>query len=130
MLADITVNNVKNRSSLTETDILNEHLTDLSSLVALKLDDLAELFVFNDCAIASELLLEVLEQLLRVVLVGYTLDGSQGLATITLLDTDVDVFGRLGRFLERILSFELIGIGESVCSYSKVSHRAYSHRQS
>jgi hypothetical protein len=87
----------------------------VSSLVSLKLDNLAEVFVFNDSTIAREFLLEVLEQLLRVELVRYALNCGQGLSTVSLLDANVHVFRSLGGLLERILGRELIGISEGVC---------------
>jgi hypothetical protein len=50
----------------------------------LELDDLTHLGVAHDGAIASELLLDHLEDLLLVELLGETLDSGQGLATVAL----------------------------------------------
>ena len=77
--------------NLTKSDVFDERLRDLCTLVALKLDDLT-FFVIDEGAVACILLLEVLEELLRVVLVRYALDGRQSLTTITLLNTNMDVF--------------------------------------
>ena len=63
------------------------------SLVSLKLDDLAELVVLNDGAVACELLLEGLDDFLEVDLGVNALHGGQALAAVSLLDADVnDVF--------------------------------------
>lgn len=49
--------------------------------------------VVDDRAVAGKLLLERLEELLRVVLLGEALEGGDGLATVALLDADVNVVG-------------------------------------
>jgi hypothetical protein len=79
------------------------------ALVTLELDDLAHLRVGHDGAIASELLLNDLQNLLAVKFGGNTLHCSQGLTSIALLDTDVDVFLSLLGF-----SGVLVGFGEGV----------------
>ena len=63
---------------------IDQELLNLFALVALELDHLAHLRVADDCAIASELLLDHLEDLLLVEFLGQALDGGQSLATITL----------------------------------------------
>jgi len=79
------------------------------ALVTLELDDLTHLRVGHDGAIASELLLNDLQNLLAVKFGGNTLHCSQGLTSIALLDTDMDVFlSLLG------LSGVLVGFGEGV----------------
>jgi hypothetical protein len=50
--------------------LLDEKVGDLLALVALELDDLAHLLVVDERAVARELLLERLEQLLGVVFCG------------------------------------------------------------
>lgn len=50
------------------------------------------LLVLDDVAVASELLLEVLQDPLEVVLIRHTLERSEGLPSVPLLDTDVYVF--------------------------------------
>ena len=65
------------------------------ALVALKLDDRSQLGVVDDGAVAAELLLEGLDDLLVVERLVEALDGRQGLAAVALLDADVDIV--LGR---------------------------------
>ena len=64
--------------------LVREELLNILALVALELDDLTHLGVAHDGAIASELLLDHLKDLLLVELLGETLDSGQGLATVTL----------------------------------------------
>lgn len=63
---------------------VDEKVPNVLSLVSLKLDDLAHLSVTHDSAIAGKLLLDHLENLLLVKLLRETLDGSQGLTSISL----------------------------------------------
>jgi hypothetical protein len=73
------------RSLETQTFLLvREEFLNILALIALELDDLTHLGVAHDGAIASELLLDHLENLLLVELLGKTLDSGQGLATVTL----------------------------------------------
>ena len=68
------------------------------ALVALQLDDRAQLGVVDHGAVAAELLLESLDDLLVVERLVEPLDGRQGLAAVALLDADVDiVLGRCRR---------------------------------
>jgi len=68
------------------------------ALVALQLDDRAQLGVVDHGAVAAELLLEGLDDLLVVERLVEPLDGRQGLAAVALLDADVDiVLGRCRR---------------------------------
>ena len=74
---------------------------DLLTLIALKLDHLAKFLVIDDGAVASKLLLERLEKLFLVVFcealvdcahtLGQTLQRRQRLASVSLLDTNVNV---------------------------------------
>jgi len=61
------------------------------ALVALELDDLSGARVGDNGAIASELLLDDLENLLEIKLRRNALDRGQGFASIALLDANVDV---------------------------------------
>merc|ERR1719453_2977814 len=88
---------------------LHEELLDVASLVALNLDDLTQLVVVDDGAVAVELLLELLENLLLVVRGIHALHRRQGLPTIPLLDAYVYlghgsgravVEGPAGRYVE------------------------------
>lgn len=69
--------------------ILGEPLTDVLALVALQLQDLAVLGVLDDGAVARELLLARLHDLLEVVLGGQALDGGERFAAVPLLNPDV-----------------------------------------
>lgn len=77
--------------------LVREELLNILALIALELDDLTHLGVAHDGAIASELLLDHLEDLLLVELLGETLDSGQGLATVALCGCEsvceVVVFG-------------------------------------
>lgn len=67
--------------------LVGEEFLDLQALVALELDHLSHalgLGVADDSAIASEILLDDLQDLLVVKLAGNPLHGGQGLASITL----------------------------------------------
>ena len=64
--------------------LVTQEFLDILSLITLELDDFTHLGVAHDGAIASELLLDHLEDLLLVKLLGETLDSGQGLATVTL----------------------------------------------
>ena len=74
--------------------LIYQELLDIFALVSLKLNHLTHLRVCDDGAIASELLLDDLEDLLLVELLGQALDGGQSLATITLCTVRVS-FGNL-----------------------------------
>jgi len=89
--------------------LVREELLNILALIALKLDHLSHLSINHDGAIASELLLNDLQNLLLVELLGETLDSGQSLTTISLLDTNVDVI--LGLLC---LSSIFVGFGEGV----------------
>jgi hypothetical protein len=67
--------------------LVGEEFLDLQALVALELNHLSHalgLRIADDSAIASEILLDDLEDLLVVKLAGNPLDSGQGLPSITL----------------------------------------------
>lgn len=64
--------------------LVGEELLDILALVALQLNHLAHLAVSDDGAIAGELLLDHLEDLLLIEFLGQALDRGQRLATIAL----------------------------------------------
>jgi hypothetical protein len=70
--------------------LVDEEVPDQLALVALELDHLTELPVEDGGAIAGKLLLDDFEDLSLVKLLGKSLDRSQGLASIALLNTDMD----------------------------------------
>lgn len=92
-----------------EAFLVGQELLDILSLVTLQLNHLTHLSVSDDGAIASELLLDDLQNLLLVKLLGKTLNSGQSLTTIALLNPNVDVvlrlFGLAGVF---------VGFGEGV----------------
>jgi len=61
------------------------------ALVALQLNHVAGLFIVDNCAVASELLLDDFEDLLQIEFGRNAFNGSQGLASIALLDTNMDI---------------------------------------
>jgi len=71
--------------------LVGEELLNILALISLKLNHLSHLSINDDGAIASELLLDDLEDLLLIEFFGETLDSSQSLTTIALLNTDVYV---------------------------------------
>lgn len=62
--------------------LISQELLHIFTLIPLKLDHLAHLRVVDDGSIAGELLLDHLEDLLLVELLGQALDSGQRLATI------------------------------------------------
>jgi len=62
---------------------------DLGTLIALELNDRAQLFILHEGPVACKILLENLEQTLLVQTLWQSLDGRQGLASVTLLDTNI-----------------------------------------
>jgi len=94
----------------TETALLvYEEIHDLLALVTLKLDHLAGLFIIDLVAIASELLSEKGKNLAGVKLSRKTSDRGQRLATIALLNTNMDVI--LDLF---VITGVVVGFGEGV----------------
>lgn len=89
--------------------LVGQELLDILSLVSLQLNHLAHLSVRDDGAIASEFLLDDLENLLLVELLGKTLNSGQSLATIALLNPYVDIVLRLFS-----LAGIFVGFGEGV----------------
>lgn len=90
--------------------LVGEKVHHFGAMVSLELDHLAHVGVLNDGAIASIFLLESLEKSLGRVLLGEALDSRQGLATVALLNTNVDVIFRLGITNvvgERIMNLEI-----------------------
>jgi len=81
-----------------------------STMITLKLDHLSHVGILNDGAIASEFFLEGFEKCLRAVILGQALNSRQRLATVALLNTDMDVIfsGSITNVVgERIINFEI-----------------------
>jgi hypothetical protein len=89
--------------------LVGEEFLNIFALITLELDHLSHLTVDDDGAIASELLLDDLEDLLLVELLRETLDRRQSLTTISLLNSNMDVILRLLG-----LSCVFVGFGEGV----------------
>jgi hypothetical protein len=66
--------------------LIGQEILDIFALIALQLDHLSHLRVGDDGAIAGELLLDHLEDLLLVEFLGQALDRGQGFATIALCE--------------------------------------------
>jgi len=69
----------------------DEERRNLQPLITLELDHLASLLIINEGSVTGELLLECLQELLRIVLFGQALQGRQRLPPVPLLDPDVDI---------------------------------------
>jgi hypothetical protein len=64
--------------------LVGQELLNILALISLELDHLTHLSVVDDRAIASEFLLDHLQNLLLIEFLRETLDRGQGLATIAL----------------------------------------------
>jgi len=84
----------------------------LLSLITLKLDDLTGFHVVDDSAVAGEFLLESLQDLLGIILLGQSLQSGQGLPTVALLDTDVDIV---------VLRADVVGVTERITFGKRVN---------
>lgn len=100
------------------------------TLVTLQLDDLTEGCVFNYGAIAGKVLLDHLQYLLWIVFFGKPLEGRQGLSTIALLDTYVNITAGsftvvTGPFAicKRIEGFEIFDGGHKLLLFRKLGLR-------
>lgn len=63
--------------------LVGEEILNILALIALELDNLTHGVVGYDCSIAGKLLLDNLQDLLLIKLLGKSLNCSQGLTTIT-----------------------------------------------
>jgi hypothetical protein len=89
--------------------LVGQELLDILTLISLKLNHLTHLSVRDDGAIASELLLDDLQNLFLVKFLGKTLNSGQSLTTIALLNPYMDVVLRL-----LSLAGVFVGFGEGV----------------
>jgi hypothetical protein len=91
----------------------DEELGDVLPLVALELDDVAQFWVLDYCAVAAEILLEDLEHLFKVDLLRNARRGRERLSTIALLDANVHIVvlggGRRRSVVEFILREWIVG---------------------
>lgn len=70
--------------------LVHKEFSDVGTLVSGKLENLAELGINQHTAVALESLLQSLGNLSDIEIVGKTLDSGDALATISLLNADVD----------------------------------------
>jgi len=98
--------------------LVDKELLNIFTLITLKLNHLSHLSVDDNGAIASELLLDDLEDFLLIESLGKTLDSSQRLTPIALLNTNMNIVLRLFDvtyvfidFGEGVEAFEVFDIG-------------------
>ena len=93
---------------------MNKKLRDVLTLIALKLNYLPQFFVLHNVTITAEFLLHVFENLLVAKLFLQTLDCSQALLPIPLLDANMNIlFGSGG--------IRILGFGEWIkCGWDLV----------
>jgi len=75
--------------------LIDEELLNIFALIPLELNHLSHLSIDDNGTIAGELLLDDLEDFLLIESLWKTLDRSQRLTTIALLNADMDVVLRL-----------------------------------
>jgi len=78
------------------------------AMISLELDHLAHVLVLNDGAIASIFLLEGLEKSFGTILLRQSLNSRQRLATVALLNTDVNVI--LGLRITNVVGERIINL--------------------
>jgi len=69
---------------------LRQPLTNVFSLISLKLQDLSVLWMLDHCSVASELLLARTDDFFQVILRGEPLDRGESFPSVSLLDPYVD----------------------------------------
>lgn len=87
---------------------INEELRHVLALIALELNDLAELFVFNNVAVATKVLLETLEDFLVAQVMPQALNRRQAFLPVPLLNPYMNIllgssaikFPSLGEWIE------------------------------
>ena len=70
---------------------LDKEIGNVLPLIALKLNDLAKLWILDNSTIAAKLFLEIFEDLAVAEFLLQSLDSGQTLAAITLLDAYMNV---------------------------------------
>eukprot|EP00003_Mantamonas_plastica_P001836 TRINITY_DN11319_c0_g1_i1.p1 TRINITY_DN11319_c0_g1~~TRINITY_DN11319_c0_g1_i1.p1 ORF type:complete len:118 (+),score=12.04 TRINITY_DN11319_c0_g1_i1:93-446(+) len=103
--------------SLITNFLFNKELSNLSSLITLQLDHITCFFILHNRSITAELLLKHLENTLHVILFVDSLYCCYALASVTLLNTDVNVFdvGSLGSLISVLERIECFKIFNSFC---------------
>jgi len=90
--------------------LIGEEVHDFGAMITLKLNHLSHVGILDDGAIACIFFLEGFEKCLRAVILGQALNSRQRLATVALLNTDMDVIfsGSITNVVgERIINFEI-----------------------
>lgn len=91
--------------------LVDQKLIDILPLIALELDHLPHLRIIDNVAIACEFSPQRLEDFLRVELLGQTLDSSQCLTVVALLNPNVhEGWSPIASLVPRVS----VGIGERV----------------
>ena len=94
--------------------LVNQELCHYFALVTLELDNIPQLLVLHDCAVAVELLLALFQNHLFVDFWVHALHSGQRLASVSLLRADVDVPGlhRVGGLIRLFLSNRTVVVCE------------------
>jgi len=87
---------------------IGKEIHDLCAMITLKLDHLPHVLILNDGAIASIFLFKSFQKSLRTVLFRQPLDSRQRLATVALLDTNMDVI--LGLSITNVVGERIINL--------------------
>ena len=74
-----------------DTERLGKEFKDFCTLISLKLYNLTKILTFNNSSVACEILFESFQNSLLIIFRGDTLDSSQRLSTVALLNTNVNV---------------------------------------
>lgn len=74
--------------------LINEKLRNFLALVTLELNDVTELGMLDNGAVAAKILLEHFENFFEIHLLGNATGGGEGLATVALLNANVNKIGR------------------------------------
>eukprot|EP01094_Clydonella_sp_ATCC50884_P019547 TRINITY_DN384_c0_g1_i2.p1 TRINITY_DN384_c0_g1~~TRINITY_DN384_c0_g1_i2.p1 ORF type:complete len:143 (+),score=22.23 TRINITY_DN384_c0_g1_i2:596-1024(+) len=86
-----TLESVDLHAALGSDALIDEEGGNLLPLISLQLDHLAQLGIFHECSIAAKFLFECADDALEIKLSREPLHGGQGLASISLLNSYMDV---------------------------------------
>jgi hypothetical protein len=76
---------------------IDKKLRNFLALVTLELNDIAELGILDNGAVAAKILLEHFENFVEIHLLGNATGSGEGLATVALLNANVNIIGRFRR---------------------------------
>jgi len=104
---------------LVDTQLLTNEVENLATLIALQLNNFAEILILYNGTIGSEILLESSQNTFRIIFLGKSLDSGQCLTTVTLLDSNMYIVLRLvvipSSICERIESLEIFDGHKLLC---------------